>query len=156
MFVKLFNPIRLFSAIVLIMALAACDNPVEDDDDHADAEALALFLNGEEIVTVAEGVVTGAIALPVGSQTNLITIEFRDHDGDEIHDEDLDDGFSLGWVVGDASIATFAQEGRWGFRITGVTVGTTQLTLHLLHSGHPDFTTPPIPVEVTPAAAEGP
>lgn len=145
-----------FTALFFMMAslvlFSACDdNPADDDhDEHADAEGLVLRANGQQIVEVKEGVVTGSITVEAGDETALIQVEFRDHDGHEVHAEDLDAEFSLGYSFGDASIAGWEQHDgeRWEFHVLGLAAGTTTLELQLLHNDHADFRTPPITVEV--------
>lgn len=146
-------PVLAIAGTLLLSLMAGCDgNPVDDDDhDHAEVEGLALILNGVEIYRVLEGVVsctpaTCGVTVAEGQETALITVEFLDHDGDEIHADDLDDDFSLGHVIADASIAEFEQhagDGKWSFHVHGEAAGQTRMQLQLLHVGHADFTTPP-------------
>lgn len=148
---------RFPSLLLLVAALftfSACDsNSVDDhEDEHADAEGLVLRASGQQIVEVKEGVVTGSITVQAGDETPLIVVEFRDHDGNEVHTEDLGSEFSLGYRFGDSSIAGWEQhEGEnWEFHVLGLAEGTTTLELELLHGDHADFRTPTITVEVVP------
>lgn len=147
----------IYSLLVLLLAvgLTACDdNPVDDDgdDEHASVEGLAVRLNGIVVYQVLEGAVTCAsapcgITVTEGEETALIRVEFLDRDGDEIHAEDLDEDFSLGYEIEDESIAQFEQhedDGKWNFHILGAQEGETNMQLQLLHVGHADFTTPPL------------
>ncbi len=147
---------RTRSILILILALlvgslAACKkNPVEPDDDHAEAEGLVLRMNGVDIVTVKEGRVTGGISVKVGTETDHIEVYFLEHDGDRFQPTGND--FSLGWAMADATVAEVELEAgkKWDIHIQGKKVGQTTLELRLLHVGHVDFRTPPIPVTVTP------
>lgn len=146
---------RFASLLVLaVLFLAACDsNSVDDhDDEHGDAEGLVLRANGQQIVEVKEGVATGKITVQAGDESPLIIVEFQDHDGHEVHAEDLGAEFSLGHSFGDTSIAGWEQhEGeKWEFHVLGLSEGTTTLELELLHNDHADFRTPAITVEVIP------
>lgn len=133
----------------VMSGLVACDNPAEDDhDEHADAEGLALVLGGEEVVRVEEAEVSGSLTVGVGETTSDITVEFLDHDGDEVHAEDLDEEFSLGVEIRGSEIVTVANTGRWTFTLQGDEAGDTAIRVQLLHDGHADFTTPDIPVTV--------
>ena len=137
--------------VFLIMSgLVACSNPAEDDDhdEHADAEGLVLVLGGEEVVRVQEAEVTGSLTVEAGETTSDITVEFLDHDGDEVHAEDLDSEFSLGVEVRGSEIVTVANTGRWTFTLHGDEAGDTTIRVQLLHDDHPDFTTPDISVTV--------
>ena len=136
--------------VFLIMSgLVACSNPAEDDDhEHADAEGLVLVLGGEEVVRVEEAEVTGSLTVGAGETTSDITVEFFDHDGHEVHAEDLDEEFSLGVEVRGSEIVTVAYTGRWTFTLQGDEAGDTAIRVQLLHDDHPDFTTPDISVTV--------
>ena len=147
--------LRILSVLFLAGAfLTACDdNPVDEDDDHdhAEVEGLVLIMNGATLVTVEDGEVSGHIHLAPGEESDLIRVEFMDGDGDEIHDEDLGDEFSLGHDIEDESIAEFEQhdeDGRWAFHIHAEAAGETDLTLMLMHNDHADFRTPAIEIHV--------
>ena len=137
---------------ILLVGLAACaDNPVQDEHSHADIAGLALEMDGQEIVVVANAQVTGSIMVPVGEETAEITVEWRDPDGNHFHDEDLDAELSLGHANNDESIATFEQHAggsRWTFHIHGESAGATSIELQLFNVDHIDFRTPSIPIEV--------
>ena len=137
--------------VFLIMSgLVACSNPAEDDDhdEHADAEGLVLVIGGEEVVRVQEAEVTGSLTVEAGETTSDIEVEFLDHDGHEVHGEDLDEEFSLGVEVRGSEIVTVASTGRWTFTLHGDEAGDTAIRVQLLHEGHADFTTPDISVTV--------
>ncbi len=137
--------------VFLIMGgLAACSNPAEDDDhdEHADAEGLVLVLDDEEVVRVEEAEVTGSLTVGAGETTSDIEVEFLDHDGHEVHGEDLDEEFTLGVEVRGSEIVTVAYTGRWTFTLEGGDAGDTAIRVQLLHEGHADFTTPDISVTV--------
>ena len=136
--------------VFLIMTgLVACDNPAEDDhDEHADAEGLVLVIGGEEVVRVEEAEVSGSLTVEAGETTSDITVEFLDHDGHEVHAEDLDEEFSLGVEIQGSEIVTVAYPSTWTFTLHGDEAGDTAIRVQLLHEGHSDFTTPDIPVTV--------
>lgn len=140
--------------VFLIMSgLVACSNPAEDDhDEHAEVEGLMLLIGGEEVVHVHEGEVEGALTVPVGDETDEITVEFLGHDDEEVHADELDDEFSLGVEVQGDDIVHVHKEGRWTFTLDGEEAGDTAIRVMLLHEGHSDFTTPDIPVKVEEAA----
>ncbi|NNE69099.1 MAG: hypothetical protein HKN29_01915 [Rhodothermales bacterium] len=145
----------LLLVIPATLILSACDSNPVDDDDHdehaAEIEGIAVVMNGAEVWRVLEGEVTCAdatcgFAIPAGSDTPLITVEFLDHDGDEIHGDELDSAFSLGHAFSQDGFAAFEQPvetERWTFQLEGVSAGTVAFQLQLLHNGHADFTTPP-------------
>lgn len=146
-FKSIFSVILVFGLIGLV---AACDNPVEDeqDDDHAEVEGVALMVGGEEVVRVLEGEVTGELEIAADGGSVDVDVEFLDHDGDRIHAEDLDEDFSLGWELSEEGVVTATQTGTWSFSLTPVSAGVTDLSVQLMHGGHADFTTPDIHVHV--------
>lgn len=149
----------LYTIFTLLTAagLAACgSNPVDDDDDeHSEADGLRIVQNGVEIYRVLDGQVSCeqescGINVAEGAETSLITVSFLDVDGDLIHDEDLDEDYSLGFEVADPAVAEAeqrVQDGKWTFRILGKEAGETRMVVKLVHLGdllHADFQTPPL------------
>jgi len=148
---------RLYGIAVILFVsliasgLGACSNPAEEDDhdEHAEEiEGVALVLGGDEVVTVLDAEVEGSLEVAEGEKTGVITVEFLDHDGEEVHADELDDEFSLDVVVQGSEIVTVEQPGRWTFELQGDEAGDTAIRVLLLHDGHADFTTPDIPVKV--------
>lgn len=143
------NPLYTLLFLLLGVGVIACDNPVDhDEDEHAEADGLRVLLDGAVVYRVLDGDVSCpnepcVIVVAEGEETALFTVEFLTADGDEIHDEDLDEDFSLGFEMADPAIAEFEQDGTWSLRVVGKQVGETKAQLHLLHVGHPDFSTPP-------------
>ena len=141
----------------LAAALAACGNPVKVDlhDEHAEVDGLRVVFEGVELYRVLEGDVGCAqepcgIDVNAGEENGPMAVEFLDHDGHEIHGEDLDDEFVLGIDVADSNIVSFTRgsdESKWSFRVKGLQPGETHVRLHLYHGGeqeHPDISTPPL------------
>lgn len=145
--------IPLLSLLLLALFAAACDsNPVEEDhDDHAEVEGMILTADGTELYHARGTESSGRITVAAGSTTDLITVQFLDHDGDPIHTEDLDAGFSFGWEVTGADLIDVVPEagGAYAFRLQGRTAGSTTLKVGLKHAGeHFDFSRE-VPVDVT-------
>ncbi|GAB5519800.1 MAG: hypothetical protein RhofKO_20510 [Rhodothermales bacterium] len=145
---------RLLSLLTLLFAftlITACDsNDLDDDhDDHAEVEGLMLRANGQTLVTIDEGEVSGSITVPAGDETALIIVEFMDHDGEEVH-VDEDPELSLGYSIADPDMVEWEQhDGEdYEFHLKGLSTGTTTLVLELLHGDHADFRTPAITVVV--------
>lgn len=134
-----------FAAAIL---LAGCSNPASNDDDHeehSEPHAIQFVMNGETIVTYQNDNTTGHFDVETENETSLITAEFLDEDGDEIHGVDLDEDYSLAWEVADSQIAEVEQhdeDGRWSFHILGKTAGETAIKFMLMHGTHSDFDTP--------------
>mgnify|MGYP001345615890 CR=1 FL=1 len=157
-----FTILRVLKAhsILLLTSLALFTVGCEDDDHdehgheegHTDAEGFKLKdENGNEVYSQFEGAIDGAITLNVG-ETLELTVHFLDDDGNEIeHEEegeDHEDGLEVS--VADPNIATVEVEGHedegdghdhgMAIHIEGVSSGTTNFELRLMHQGHADFT----------------
>ncbi|MDZ7659288.1 hypothetical protein [Fodinibius sp.] len=137
-----------FAATLL---LAGCSNPASDDDDHDDhtePHSIEFVLNGETVVSFTDGNISGHFDVAKGDETALITANFYDEDGDEIHGEDLDDEYSLAWNIGNtdhADIEQHDEDGRWSFHIVGKQAGETTVQFLLQHGDdHADFETPAV------------
>ncbi len=133
----------------VILFFAGCSNPASNDDheEHSDPDTVEFLINGDVIVsyTYSNETTEGQFNVTIGEQTPLITAEFKDADGNEIHAEDLDDEYSLIWNIANTDIAEVVHsnsDGRWEFRITGKAAGETAVKFTLDHNGHPDFQTP--------------
>ena len=142
------------STALLFLLMTACgDNPVDDDhgeEDHAEAVGLIIRSSGEELVRYENGEVDGVIEVGHDRETPLLTVRFIAEDGD-LFVPDADDGFSLGWEIGDESIAEVEQhemDGPWAFHIVGLGEGETTLVLKLNHAGHADFVSKEIEIHV--------
>ena len=159
-----FTILRVLKAhsILLLTSLALFTVGCEDDDHdehgheegHTDAEGFKLEdENGNEVYSQFEGAIEGAITLNVG-ETLELTVHFLDDDGNEIeHEEeeegeDHEDGLEVSGA--DPNIAIVEVEGHedegdrhdhgMGIHIEGVSSGTTNFELRLMHQGHADFT----------------
>lgn len=137
------------------VGLGACsDDPVGIDDDHEeDVEGVELVLNGEVIASYDGDARTwtGEIEVTEGEETAHITLRFVDHDGGEVTPEDET---YLEVDIGDATIAEFEQDtpGEFGGRVHGIVTGETEAVFKLMHgeigSGHPDFETTAVRIQV--------
>ena len=154
------------------------DNPIVDEHDyeeeasfHADADGFFLEVDGSEIYRQFQGTETGGLTVGVGKEIE-VHVAFLDASGVEIHVAEAEDEhehgeeeeiFTLGLTGYDPDFIDIhlseeaeehaeeehGEEAQWRFEVVGLKAGTTQITLQLLHGGHPDFTAAlPIPVTV--------
>ncbi|MEX0779878.1 MAG: hypothetical protein WD037_09090 [Balneolales bacterium] len=151
---------KFLTALFLAAFLAfACDNPVDDGDEHHEAEGFVLTSSGVEIVRYEAGEFAfnetseythdGHLRVLEGQETPLIRINFLESDGTEFTPDD--DDLSLDWDITDASIVEIEQhseDGKWNFHIRGIEEGETSIRFFLMHGDHADFESLPMPVEV--------
>ena len=135
--------------VTLSLATGACDNPVEDEE-HPGDEASSVVIEDPQGTVIASmdrnRNVTGSITVRNG-QEREIRVVFRAEDGDRI---EATGELSLRGTMANTGIASWTQIANTGGRVAGRSVGTTSITFDLLHGGHPDFSSQPIPVTVTP------
>ena len=142
--------------LAAFVVLAGCDdNPADHDDhdhdhdDHAEVEGIQILDGDAVLYQVLEGEVTCdtapcGITVAAGQTLTALEVAWVDHDGDEVHSEDLDDEFSLGFSVVNPAVAIVEQNGRFGLNVRGVVAGTTAMQVQLNHDGHADLTSPPV------------
>lgn len=153
------NTISLYLFTILLtgsLILTGCDNPAGNDDDHEHHEpfGVALIMNGVEIATQENGVVSyfegDHLELEVGEETNLVSVRFINEDGERfIPDEN--DGYSLRWDIGNEEVLEIEQheeDGPWSFHLVGHGAGETTLNIILWHIDHADFTSMEFEVHV--------
>ncbi|MEX0720054.1 MAG: hypothetical protein WD059_05255 [Balneolaceae bacterium] len=147
----LYSVIKSVFTLVLLISFAACSNSASSEDDHdEEAEGFRLVMNGQTIVEqLPHQDLTGGIQLAPEEETDLITIYFLDHDGEQFHPED--DDLSLGYEITDENVVEFEQhteDGKWHFHLHGHSEGNTTIDLMMMHGTHSDFTAEDIPVQV--------
>lgn len=137
------------------IAFVSCENSTSsDEDEHSDPFGATLILNGIEVATQENGVISynegDHLELEVGEETNLMTIRWIDEDGDRFA-PDENDGYSLGWIVSDENIVEVEQhseDGAWSFHLVGLSTGEATIEFELFHNDHADFTTLPFEVHI--------
>ena len=127
--------------------------PFEVHVHGPEAEGVQLVLGGETIATYDGDTEewSDSFEIDEGETSGHIDVRFVDHDGDAIV---FGDDYYLEVESEDPSIATFIQDDPGGFaiHIRGVAAGETGLVFRLMHgavgSGHADFSTEPLEVDV--------
>jgi activator of 2-hydroxyglutaryl-CoA dehydratase len=137
-----------------------CEDDNHDHDHHTDAEGFVLENeSGTEVYKEFEGaIITNNLTLGVGDTLEL-SVHFLDHDSDEIeHDDGEDeDELSVSGFNADVAIVSVEEHEETGsdhhemaLEIIGVSAGSTEFKLELMHGDHADYTsTNNIPVTVT-------
>lgn len=132
--------------VMLALSVTACEKH-DDHDDHAELNGFKLLQNGATVAQQTGTTLTGAVTIAVGTTNPVFSVVFVEADGHDYDEFEADD--SLLVEVGNTSVAAVqAGPGRWEFRLNGVAAGTTTLTVNLMHSGHKDFESRPVPVTV--------
>lgn len=168
LFLRAIKPHVVFLLTGMLLFTTGCEDDDHDhDEDHTDADGFVLEdESGVVVYREFEGDVTGGITVAVGEVLEL-AVHFLDHEGNEIeHEEEegeehADDGDGLVVSENDASVAIVEvedhEEGEEGeeehhenaLHIEGVSSGTTNFKLQLMHDGHADYTsTNNVPVTV--------
>jgi hypothetical protein len=131
--------------LVLLLAFAGCKK--HHDDHHEEVTGFKLIQNNTVIAQQTGTVVTGSITLS-RSGTNLpITVIFQDDDGHDITEMESE---STLLVESSATGVVTAQmvSGQWQFNLTPVATGSANIVVNIMHSGHKDFESRPVPVTV--------
>ena len=146
----------LFTSMILFTT--GCEDDDNDHDHHTDAEGFVLKSeSGTEVYKEFEGaIVTNNLTLSVGDTLEL-SVHFLEHDGDEIEHEDEDDKLSVSGFNADVAVVSVEEHEETGMdhhemalEIIGVSAGSTEFKLELMHDEHADYTsTNNIPVTVT-------
>ena len=155
LFIRAMKAHLIFILIGMFLITTSCeDDDHEHDEEHTDADGFVLEdENGSEVYREFEGAIEGSVSLSVGD-TLVLSVHFLDHDGNEIeHEED-----ELVVSENDANIAIVEVEEHEedeeehhgaGLHVIGVSAGSTNFKLQLMHDGHADYTsTNNVPVVV--------
>ena len=130
----------LLAGFVLLFAVS-CEDKNDDDEGHTDADGFVLETeDGVEAYKELKGVTTGSIELGVGDTLHFM-VHFLDETGKEIeHEEEGDD--HAGHDHDD-------EHGDKVLEVIGVSKGSTDFVLQLMHGDHADYTsTNNVPVVV--------
>jgi len=128
------------------------DDPVTPQSPHFEPNGLVVLNNDRDtIVYYFQGVVRAGDTLMAPPGDNLSehwTIEFLGANRQKIDYPPVTQ--TLGWTIADQSIAEMYRHPgeEWEFHLRGKLVGKTTMEIKVLHEGHADFTTRPIPVKV--------
>ena len=128
-----------------------CEDDDHDHDHHTDAEGFVLENESEtEVYKEFEGaIVTNNLTLSVGDTLEL-SVHFLDNDGDEIQHEDEEgeeDELSVSGFNVDVAMVSVEEHAETGsdhhemaIHIIGVSAGSTDFKLELMHDDHADYT----------------
>ena len=142
----------------MILFTTGCEDDDHDHDHHTDAEGFVLESeSGTEVYKEFEGaIVTNNLTLSVGDTLEL-SVHFLDHGGEEIEHEDEDDKLLVSGFNADVAVVSVEEHEETGIdhhemalEIIGVSTGSTEFKLELMHGDHADYTSyNNVPVSVT-------
>ncbi len=141
-----FNFKLLSIALIAIVTLSACK--LANDEDHLDIGSFRILSNGQVVAQQNGTNVTGAITLSSQSTSGVMSLEFRDPDGDIITITDDDLYLEVDTNNPGVVLAQNSNSSRWSFTLTGVGPGSAGIVIKLMHGNHADFESRPIPVTV--------
>ena len=148
LFLRSLRAYLVFLFTSMILFTTGCEDDDNDHDHHTDAEGFVLKSeSGTEVYKEFEGaIVTNNLTLSVGD-TLEISVHFLDHGGDEIEHEDEDDKLSVSGFNADVAIVSVEEHEETGsdhhemaIHVIGVSSGSTEFKLELMHGDHADYT----------------
>ncbi len=150
---KFIKPLRLI-AIPAVVILGACDNPVEQDDDHLE-EIASVEITDLQNNLIAElhgdhwDFEGGGDALHLHPNEEMeVRIFFVAEDGDRFQLPPSGQEFTLRVEIANPAVASFEAESDHG-HFAGLAAGETTAAIQVFHGGHADYqTNPPLPIEV--------
>ncbi|MGD8726205.1 MAG: hypothetical protein PVH40_01105 [Gemmatimonadales bacterium] len=143
--------LRWIAAVLLVVAVGGCSDSTEPTNGHATPDGLTISANAQTLVTVDGQAVTGQIDVAAAAETAHLTVTFVDQDGDPIQ---LSTDYYLEVESANETVAEFSQDtpGEFGGHVEGIAAGQTTMAFKLMHgqvgSGHPDYVSPAVPVQV--------
>jgi hypothetical protein len=165
---KLINSAILISILFITLFFISCDenDTVTPSEEHFEAAGYIIKNeNDSTVFKVLKGQVDNTISesftllLADGSQN--FTIEFLDEDGNNIgnpehedhedheesEEEEEHEEHELEFQMEDDSIINIEID-EWELNLTPLKIGGTTFRIQVLHEGHPDFTSPFVPIEI--------
>ena len=127
--------LKLLMVAVLVIPVAACDSPVEDDEEHPVGIVL-VNAQGQNAVTITAGpTVTGQVTLGVNANQTFTVFAISEA------------GARLALVTGELEVRIATQpqnaivtlQGGSQLTVQGRTAGTGTLRLVLVHEGHDEL-----------------
>ncbi len=139
--------------IGLLFLAAGCaeDDPVTPQDTHEEAIGMALFRGDSLAAAILRGIPSDTLTVGAGNTSEDYNVRF--YSESEALFDAHDDGKTFSWEIENVSIVDIVQdsgkEGKFEFRLHGLTPGTTTIEFFILHEGHADFRSGKWPVRVS-------
>lgn len=142
--------------VLFLFIIVGCkkeENPIVPEE-HFEAEGLYLLNNkSDTVVYYFQGKfrATDTLSVTNGNYGDDLSVRFLDATGKSMNPQGEEaDGYSFDWAIADTSKAKaeLLATKFWDFKIFGKKVGQTTIELQMLHLGHVDFRTIPVPLKV--------
>jgi uncharacterized protein YcfL len=128
--------------LITLFVLAACSS----SDDHLDVAGFDVFMDNEVVVSQRGTTVTGSFNVQAGSSTPEMRVVFLDSDNAVLTITSKDEYLEV--ISSNTTVLGVTKTGDWTFTLQGVSQGTANLTLGIMHGSHFDFESRLIPVTV--------
>ncbi|MCC5926031.1 MAG: hypothetical protein JJU41_05670 [Bacteroidetes bacterium] len=129
-------------SIAALLLISACSS----GHDHLDVNGFDVFLDNEIVVSQRGTTLTGNVSVNTGSTSPEMRVVFIDPDGAEMVITDSDYRLEVSSSNEDVLVAN--RTGLWTFTLQGISAGTAELSIGIMHGSHFDFESRPVPVSV--------
>ncbi len=137
-------------AALTLTFMTSCDDDDDHhvDDEHFEAVGLVISVDGTEVLRLQDNMITGSLTLNVDDAVDY-SVQFILEDGD-IEIPHGDEVLELSIEVDDDSRAEVSgiDSEAYSFTLSGKQEGSADLTVSLLHEGHADYVSLPLPLVV--------
>ena len=128
---------------------------VIDTSEIGEVAGLKIYLeeNDSLLIKDSAGFVSGTLNVKKNEFLGHLVVKFLDIIGNEFQFDPPSPSYSLGWILGNTSIAGIEAPSPaepWAFRVSGIQAGATTLKLRFLLNGSPEFESREITINVTP------
>ena len=147
-------PMKKFLLLLLVpFIFLNCEDTHDHDDDHADVVGFEIMNGTNELVHQHDGEVHGSISLTVNTSLSELKVVFINPDDKPVAVNTEEYGLQV--LSANPAVVSISDihvhDGEFEFSLNGVSEGTTEITVSLMHGNHADFESRPISVTVTPA-----
>ncbi len=142
--------------IINIVYLTGCSEDTVQTPQSAHFQASGLIIYNETlsdtILYYHNGVLKpgfDSLFVPFNALSGHWTIKFLDANKIQL-EPPSGPNHTLGWLIDDPNMLELYRHGNdiWEFHLKGKALGTTKIKFQILHEGHADFQTIPIPVKI--------
>ena len=147
--------INIFFLISIIYTQGCKEDTVQTpQSEHFQASGMIIYNEtlSDTILYYHNGVLMAghdSLFVPFNALSGHWTIKFLDSDKKQL-EPPSDQNHTLGWLIDDPNKLELYRHGSdiWEFHLKGKELGMTNIKFQILHEGHADFQTIPIPVKI--------